>query len=181
MRRWPDIWMLVEDAVADAPLASSPDHGRRHWWEVARLGLQLARADHRVRPLTVIMFALFHDARRMSEHDDPAHGRRGADALREAFNDELPEFGDLAVVACETHDLGEVERRDPTIAACHDADRLLLPRVGITVDPNLLATDAARDHVAGTRRLLMPEADEPLAWGQLWIIASRLTASRQAG
>jgi hypothetical protein len=39
---------------------------------------------------------------------------------------------------------------DPTVGACWDADRLDLPRVGVTVDPRLLSTAAARNlrHIA---------------------------------
>jgi hypothetical protein len=83
-------------------------------------------------------------------------------------------FVEQAITACELHDTDHVEHDDPTVAACLDADLLLLPRVGIKPDVRLLATDAARRHAAGARRLMMPEADEPMVWSQLWLIAERL-------
>jgi uncharacterized protein len=52
-------------------------------------------------------------------------------------------------VALEEHDQGKVSdpRESPdqaTIAVCWDADRLQLPRVGITPDPALMSTEAGR-------------------------------------
>ncbi|WP_435019128.1 hypothetical protein TA3x_001124 [Tundrisphaera sp. TA3] len=46
--------------------------------------------------------------------------------------------------ACSGH-THERTHPDPTIRTCWDADRLDLGRVGLTPDPRLLCTDAARD------------------------------------
>jgi len=55
------------------------------------------------------------------------------------------------IAACEQHTFAR-GARDPTLAACFDADRLDLTRLGAVVDPALLCTAegrriaAARDH-----------------------------------
>ena len=49
---------------------------------------------------------------------------------------------------------------DPTVGACWDADRLDLPRVGITPRPELFSTEAARN--AGHRPA------EPPTWAALF-------------
>ena len=84
---------------------------------------------------------------RENEHRDPGHGPRAA-----AFALELHESGLLGIsgaqleqltYACAEHADGLVSS-DPTVAACWDADRLDLPRVGITPRPDLFSTDLAR-------------------------------------
>lgn len=173
------IWRFLEVARRGALLAGSPIHGERHWWETARVGTDLARTEAGADPFAVVLFALIHDCRRMNEHHDHGHGVRGANVLRKIFaNTVLPVSVELAITASELHDTAHVERSDATVAVCLDADRLLLSRVGISPDPTMPSTVAARDHVAGTQRLMMPEPDEPLAWGQRHIIASRIQAGR---
>jgi uncharacterized protein len=74
---------------------------------------------------------------------DPRHGARGArlaDALVTWLDgDQLRKL----LLACETHTDGGVSS-DPTIGCCYDADRLDLPRCGITVDERFLSTETAR-------------------------------------
>lgn len=120
-------------------------HGVAHWGRVLETGLRLAGAtgaDVEV----VRWFAVFHDARRLSEAADPDHGRRGAElAMRFA-----PRLGLSAerraqlAFACAHHADG-ITRGDVTVRTCWDADRLDLWRVGITPRPRLLCTGAARD------------------------------------
>jgi uncharacterized protein len=176
MHDWPDIWTLLDDAKASAPLATSSIHGERHWHEVARVGLQIARRVRNVDPYAILLFAMFHDSRRESEEEDPGHGRRGADALRAAFSPLglLPPSAERAIAACALHDIDHVERHDTTIGSCHDADRLLLGRVGVEPDSRFLMTDIARQHASGAALLMMPEPDEALAWGQRWLVAARM-------
>ncbi len=57
---------------------------------------------------------------------------------------------------------------DPTVGVCWDADRLHLPRVGTTVDPELISTAAALD-AAQSRRAASRRAqavDWPLLVGR---------------
>lgn len=115
------------------------------------------------------LFALFHDAMRDNDGDDPGHGERGAalasELRREGLYD-LPEDGaERLREACEGHDAGGTSE-DPTIGACWDADRLNLWRVGIEPNPALLSTAAARDpKMIGRGRALQ---DEPApSWAAL--------------
>lgn len=143
---------LVHDqaAILDAVLreyALPPDgaHGVVHWARVLENGQQVADAngaDHEV----VMLFALFHDARRVNEHIDHGHGTRGGDfayALRGTLVHLDDARFDLLYEACRLHTDGHVDG-DPTLQACWDADRLDLGRVGITPLPERLCTDAAR-------------------------------------
>jgi len=94
-------------------------------------------------------FALLHDSCRQNDWEDPDHGSRAAEFATQLFNEGV--FVDLStrqlhqlVTACWVHTF-EHSNDDITIATCWDADRLDLPRVGITVDPSRLATDDARE------------------------------------
>ncbi len=121
-------------------------HGLPHWARVLENGRRLAEATGA--DLAVVeLFAVFHDARRMSEGGDPDHGRRGADLARQ-LADVLAPVTDaqlaLLCEACEGHTAG-LTHPDPTVGTCWDADRLDLWRVGIKVRPTLLSTAAARE------------------------------------
>ena len=102
----------------------------------------------------IFLFALLHDTMRENEHRDPGHGPRAA-----AFALELYESGLLGIsgtqleqltYACAEHADGLVSS-DPTVAACWDADRLDLPRVGIMPRPDLFSTELARTVEVPTR------------------------------
>jgi uncharacterized protein len=122
------------------------DHGVVHWARVLENGLRLAEitgAD-----VTVVrLFALFHDARRESEFNDPGHGRRGAE-LAAALRGKLFDLDDAAFAllreACTYHTDGLTEG-DVTVQTCWDADRLDLGRVGVVPQRRFLCTAAAKD------------------------------------
>ena len=139
---------LVGAAKDGARLVDSMDHGDVHWRQVADVGLILANEDARINPGAVLLFALFHDCRRENEHHDPFHGHRGAMALGAATDhwggDGVGKSIALAFTACWIHHGGHVEEFSPTIGACLDADRLLLPRVGIKRDPAYFSLKASR-------------------------------------
>lgn len=111
-------------------------HGVGHWYNVARNARELG-GDRVVTDL----FAVFHDAGRINEYDDPEHGHRGAKlaflmrrvGLFKCTDDQF----DLLDTACRLHSDGLVSEQ-PTIVACWDADRLDLGRVGITPDKKRL-------------------------------------------
>jgi len=122
-------------------------HGLSHWARVYDNGLRLAAetgADRRV----VELFALFHDSRRRTEQADPDHGPSGAALAGQYHRDGLLLLDDtplhLLLTACRLHTAARTHD-DVTVRTCFDADRLDLARVGKTVDPAFLCTDAGRD------------------------------------
>jgi uncharacterized protein len=120
-------------------------HGIAHWARVRANGLMLAQEtganDH-----VVELFAWFHDARRVGEHEDDGHGSRGA-ALAQQLNGHFFEATDaemaLLLHACRYHSDG-LMTDDVTVMTCWDADRLDLGRVGMVPEPRYLCTKAAR-------------------------------------
>lgn len=123
-------------------------HGELHWRTVGASGLWLARSLDGVDRQVVLLFALLHDAMRLNDGHDPEHGRRAAVFAGELGADGLlgiaaPQV-ELLLHACAEHADGTVSD-DPTVGACWDADRLDLPRVGITPRPELFSTDVARN------------------------------------
>ncbi len=132
------LWAHVEQQFSLGPYSL---HGPAHWRRVERNGLLVAThagADVRV----VRLFAVLHDARRHDDGADIGHGQRGAD-LATQLRGEYFEIDDDAFqklyYACAWHEKGRVTA-EPTIGACWDADRLDLPRVGITPDARLMST-----------------------------------------
>lgn len=113
-------------------------HGIRHWYNVLRNGENIARRFEIAGALSpdihvVRLFALFHDAGRLNEFDDPDHGRRGAalaHRLRGKWFSCTAEQMELLAYACTHHAFGKTHA-DPTIGVCWDADRLDLFRVNI--------------------------------------------------
>lgn len=137
------LWRLVADQFR---LDAESDHGPSHWLKVHRNGLYLA--DIHGADLEVVrLFSVFHDSCRENELRDPQHGPRGAQlalAFRKAGHFLLDDARmALLVTACEIHN-GGPPQSEPTLAACLDADRLDLGRVGITSDPALLSTSTAQ-------------------------------------
>jgi uncharacterized protein len=116
-----------------------------HWARVCENGLRIAEANG-ADVEVVRLFALFHDARRVNEHRDHGHGRRGAELAR-ALRGRLVHLEDsrfeLLAEACRLHTDGLLTA-DSTLGACWDADRLDLGRVGIRPRRRLLCTEVAR-------------------------------------
>ncbi|HEY1068505.1 MAG TPA: hypothetical protein VGE52_20445 [Pirellulales bacterium] len=121
-------------------------HGPAHWARVWENGLRIAETTG-ADPEVVSLFAVFHDARRFDENDDPGHGLRGG-KLAQSLRGSLVHLDDvrfsLLFEACRLHTDG-LTTGDPTLLACWDADRLDLGRVGIVPLPHRLGTDAARE------------------------------------
>jgi uncharacterized protein len=146
------LWALAADRFALGPHSL---HGPDHWQRVERNGLQLA-AESGADVLVVRLFAVLHDSNRLNEVTDPEHGSRAAawatELRREGRIDVTDAQFALLTEACVYHDKGRVSG-DATIGTCWDADRLDLPRVGITPAERFMSTAAgkrlARD--AGTR------------------------------
>ena len=136
---------------------------------MATTGLTLAATTDAADPALAFCFGLLHDTRRANETVDPEHGPRAA-----AFAAQLRDEGALQleesrfaplVTALRLHSNGQVSA-DHTIGTCWDADRLHLPRVGITPDPALFSTAAAH----GRESLSAAEAlrrEGPPCWNTL--------------
>lgn len=123
-----------------------PLHGVSHWDRVYENGKKLLTPE--VNPLVVALFAYLHDSCRMDDGEDIGHGKRAAEWIDTLRITHLASVSDedieLLKQACRLHTI--VERTgNPTIDARFDADRLDLGRVGITPDPNRLATERGKE------------------------------------
>ncbi len=136
---------LIQAIRAQYRLPWTGVHGAIHWARVMETGWRLAELTG-ARPHVVELFAVFHDARRLNEHSDHDHGRRGAELAVQLRGSsfELSD-GDFALLheACSLHTDGLTDG-DTTVQTCWDADRLDLGRVGITPEPRYLCTAAAK-------------------------------------
>ena len=130
-----------EFAIRHTKMGKEPIHGIDHWDRVARNGeaLHVPGADMEV----VLCFAYLHDVERLTDAYDVEHGPKAAELIGQIRESVLGFLDDkqigLLKDACTFHTT--VPRTgNPTIDTCFDADRLDLPRVGITPDPNRMAT-----------------------------------------
>ena len=98
-------------------------------------------------------FAYLHDCQRWNEFDDPEHGPRAAKystkhrKLIHLNNDQL----DLLLRACSGHTHAMPHGKagvNKTLAACWDADRLDIGRVGLEVDRDYLFSGFAKGFAA---------------------------------
>lgn len=137
------IWSRV---LKDTSVTHASIHGPVHWARVERNGLYVAQKTG-ANQMIVQLFAVFHDCMRQNEHIDPGHGRRGAEYAvqikNELINIPADDF-DKFYYACEWH-TDQITTDDITIAACWDADRLDLGRVGIILDPQYMNSKPAQE------------------------------------
>lgn len=121
-------------------------HGVRHWARVRANGRLIAKHEPGVDLLVLDLFAILHDWQRHDEDEDPEHGWRGRAKLA-TIRRWLPpmtkqQYGMLEH-AIELHNQPDGwDWGSPAIAACWNADRLDLGRVGITPDRRYLAPSA---------------------------------------
>jgi uncharacterized protein len=139
---------LVAVALSGFAMPQSPYHGLPHWARVRSHGVRLA-LHYGLSPAVPALFGLLHDCRRENESYDPQHGVRAAELVDElASKDRLRSLSQIEIRhlsrACEQHSDGLIDA-PRIIQVCWDADRLDLGRVGITPDPRLLCTPAARE------------------------------------
>ena len=138
-----DIEQIKQWAISRWTLGKT--HGLSHWERVERNGLLLATPECDV---TVIrLFAYLHDSCRENDGYDEEHGPRAAmmtDGLRGTLLKGLSDKQfKLLQEACRLH-TSTHRTGNPTIDACFDADRLDLGRVGITPDPEKMATEKGK-------------------------------------
>ncbi|MCY3744340.1 hypothetical protein F4Z99_04035 [Candidatus Poribacteria bacterium] len=137
------VWYRV---LKDTSVAHSSIHGPDHWARVERNGLYVAQKTGADK-IIVQLFAVFHDCMRQNDDIDPGHGRRGAEYAvqikNELINIPSDDF-DKFYYACEWH-TDQRTTDDVTIAACWDADRLDIGRVGYILDPQYMNSKPAQE------------------------------------
>ncbi|MEA2492602.1 MAG: uncharacterized protein QOJ29_513 [Thermoleophilaceae bacterium] len=141
----PDLDRLLDTVLERSLLHTSYIHGDPHWRAVAEVGLRLLDDQRGADRMVVFLFALFHDAMRVNEVEDPGHGQRGAELAAELhgrYFQLAPDRFGLLFDACAGHTDVRFSD-DPTIGVCVDADRLNLWRVGNVPEAKFLSTDAA--------------------------------------
>lgn len=126
-------------------------HGISHWDRVYGYGKQLVTSD--VDPLVVALFAYLHDSCRTGDDYDTTHGLRAAEWIGSLRDTYLKTLSDKQIEvlkkACRLHTTTQ-KTGNPTINACFDADRLDLWRVGITPDPERMATKKGKQIARST-------------------------------
>lgn len=132
---------LRQFSIALWPKEMGTTHGIEHWDRVAKFGemLYVDGVDINV----VVAFAYLHDVERINNYVDDMHGQRASMLVDSIRHNYLRDFNDeqvsLLKYACELHTLKH-RTGNITIDTCFDADRLDLPRVGITPEPERMAT-----------------------------------------
>jgi uncharacterized protein len=132
---------LRQFSIARWPKEMGITHGVDHWDRVAKFGktLYVDGVDMNV----VIAFAYLHDVERKNDDIDDGHGHRASILVDSIHQNYLRDFDaeqiSLLKRACELHTLRH-RTGNITIDTCFDADRLDLPRVGITPEPERMAT-----------------------------------------
>lgn len=123
-------------------------HGLSHWENVERNGLKLAEMTEGVNERVVRLFAYLHDHKRTSDGVDNEHGPDAAEALIDISSTLLADLSEdefeMLYKACKIHTSAKEPTGNPTIDVCIDSDRLDLPRVGITPDPERMLTEAGK-------------------------------------
>lgn len=140
-----DFRRLLKVITARFPLNIHSVHGPRHWKQVEKNGLILAKetgADETI----IRLFSIFHDSRRENDQKDDGHGTRGAElakSMRGIYFGLSDDSFDILMEACRYHTDGR-PTSNLSIATCWDADRLDLPRVGIMPKPDRMGTAPGR-------------------------------------
>jgi uncharacterized protein len=120
--------------------------------------LEYTKGNSRV----VELFAVFHDSCRESDGSDPMHGPRAAALAQRFWEQRLFDCSENELetlqVACFGHTVHRTHP-DDTVATCWDADRLDLPRLGITPSPHKLCTGAGKN-----KKLIMEATHRAEAW-----------------
>ena len=140
-----DFKKLWDVVIEQFPMDINSIHGRRHWKQVEKNGLLLAK-ETGVDETIIRLFSMFHDSRRVTNNIDDGHGLRGAElakTLKGQYFDLPDDSFEILIDAC-THHTGGQHASNITVATCWDADRLDLPRAGIIPDPERMCTAPGR-------------------------------------
>lgn len=121
-------------------------HGIDHWTRVLQNGIILCDKNPNLNKNIIIAFSFFHDVGRTREDDEPIHGYNGGRRLlkyKYKINLTKEEI-DKCYEACVDHTHTR-HHKDPQIAACWDADRLDLYRVGVMPDVDYLNLEESKE------------------------------------
>jgi len=147
---------LVNRVLRDSTVHFGGVHGPDHWGRVTENALAIAKAegsDQRI----AMLFGLLHDCQRRSDYEDKGHGRRAAEYAK-TIRYMMPKLTNKQFAkllhALKWHD-DQIHTKDRDIAACWDADRLDLPRVGILPEPEYLNTDTGKEMAREVRRQIL--------------------------
>lgn len=131
-----DFWEIVPPKVLrrimdEFSLKNSDVHGVNHWSRVYYYGHLLSK-NHSIDLEIIAYFSIFHDSKRICEHEDPEHGYNGAEFFKklESIIHLKPENKEIIYEACSKHNYQE-QTNIKEIGVCFDADRLDLWRVDI--------------------------------------------------
>ena len=122
-------------------------HGLDHWQRVEKFGEFISKSTD-ADPEVLKLFAYTHDLGRVRDDEDPEHGFRSAEIVKDLYNKKIitltKEQYDKLIYACSYHMVTLAESDDITIQACWDSDRLDLWRADIEPDPQYLYTEIAK-------------------------------------
>ncbi len=134
---------LVKKIALDTYVLDINDiHGINHWNKVHENLKMIANYQY-INNDVSIAFAYLHDCKRQEHGLDINHGQRASEFIK-TLN--LPMFSwDIALLCeiCELHSEPGLHK-DPTIAACIDADRLEIVRVGIIPEVSYMNTEIGK-------------------------------------
>lgn len=128
-------------------LSAESEHHLVHWQRVEKYGLMIA-AENGADTEVISLFAYLHDARRVTDDEDPEHGERAAVLLDELIAQGLISINSRQYEqlrsALRQHNRDDANSDDITVRTCWDADRLDLWRGGIVPNPDFMFTDYGR-------------------------------------
>jgi uncharacterized protein len=142
---FPRLWSAVETQFRGSLMGI---HAKRHWQQVERHGIALAKANglSEAQLVVVRLFAVLHDSQRTNDGADLGHGQRATAYLRQLQGEFFtlpPCFLEALKSACASHEFGQTTV-DPLVGTCWDADRLDLVRIGALPDPDMMSTPAGK-------------------------------------
>lgn len=151
---------------SEAHACPSHYHGVGHWHRVAAFGQELCRLAREMQPgdpyyeegevnsRVVLLFAYLHDSCRQDDGYDLEHGPRAAETIPEIRHSLLAFLSDREFLLLQRAIREHTASRTTdclTVNLCLDSDRLDLGRVGITPDPEQMASKVGAMMAAGGR------------------------------
>lgn len=145
---------LYSQIVDDTDMWHSPIHGTKHWMRVRAAALYLAEKTNGDCQVAEY-FSILHDCMRENENSDPGHGPRATHyaAHHRGLIDLTNRQFQLLQRACAGHTFARPNGRageNATLAACWDADRLDIGRVGVKPDGRYMFSHYAKQLIRGT-------------------------------
>ena len=104
-----DFKKLWDVVIEQFPMDIHSIHGPRHWKQVEKNGLLLAK-ETGVNETIIKLFSILHDSRRVTNNIDDGHGLRGAElakTLRGQYFDLPDDSFEILIDACTNHTGGQ--------------------------------------------------------------------------